>query len=82
MDLEALLEHGSEAVGEQSDSKSHILIQWFFGLGVRRLGDFPVENEIERVLIYADLVCDEILLIVKEVFQELASLRLMISLSY
>ena len=68
MDLKALLKHGLKAIGEQRDCKSHILIQGFLCLCVGCLGNFSVENEIERVVVYADLVRDKVLLVIKEVF--------------
>ena len=80
MNFEPLEKYRLQALSEEGHSKSQVLIQRFLDKIVS-LGDISMENKIEAIWVDRDLMCNFVLLVVDEIFQDLLLLRLVIPLA-
>ena len=80
MNFEPLEKNRLQALSEEGHSKSQVLIQRFLDKIVS-LGDISMENKIEAIWVDRDLMCNFVLLIVDEIFQDLLLLHFVIPLA-
>ena len=80
MNFEPLEKNRLQALSKEGHSKSQVLIQRFLDKIVS-LGDISMENKIEAIWVDRDLMCNFVLLVVDEIFQDLLLLRLVIPLA-